>query len=303
MLLLRSSWTKCVRCLTFGFRSKKTLYLKRSSSLSSCWTSCSIKERDESNHLSITATFSSKSKLTILRILQEQSFRTLNCWWLCPPVTEAGTVWLTRQAAGLVGTGLKYTTTVLKTNKWWCVLSQLIKQITAHRFWVPVKKWFWRKRWFKSSLQQDLPALPGPILSKSMSQRSSWSCSFSFFLFFFEGSSGGLSRDSSSDLLISEKGTSQGNKGKVAIKWIDWISITWTERRAKCKAAARGCNKKKPTHWVFDKSLSPLWRPHWSSWQLSWWFSCWAIAAIKAYAEECSADGHPPAGGEINVSL
>lgn len=33
-------------------------------------------------------------------------FCTLNCWWLCPPVREAGTAWPTQQAAGLVGTGL-----------------------------------------------------------------------------------------------------------------------------------------------------------------------------------------------------
>lgn len=41
---------------TLGLRSKKTWYLKRRRSLSSSWTSCSIRDRDESSHLSVTAT-------------------------------------------------------------------------------------------------------------------------------------------------------------------------------------------------------------------------------------------------------
>ena len=48
------------------------------------------------------------------------------------------------------------------------------------------------------------PVPPCPLLSKSqMSQMSSWGEFFSLFFFFLEGSSGGLSRDSSSDLLMS----------------------------------------------------------------------------------------------------
>lgn len=42
--------------LTLGLRSKKTLYLKRSRSLSSSWMSCSMRERDESSHLSVITT-------------------------------------------------------------------------------------------------------------------------------------------------------------------------------------------------------------------------------------------------------
>lgn len=58
-----------VRRVTFGFRSKKTLYLKRSNSLSWCWTSCSIRERDESNHLSITAACSTQGEHPTLMLL------------------------------------------------------------------------------------------------------------------------------------------------------------------------------------------------------------------------------------------
>ena len=103
--------------LTLGLMSKKTLYLKRSSSLSSCWMSCSMREWDESNHLSIRATTDQMScgwryrpNDTTLWVkpapvdLQESTFRsTLHCWLLCRWVRAAGTSWLTRQAAGLVG--------------------------------------------------------------------------------------------------------------------------------------------------------------------------------------------------------
>lgn len=54
------------------------------------------------------------------------------------------------------------------------------------------------------------PVPPGPPLSKSMSQMSSCAEFLSFFFFFLEGSYGGFSRDSSSDLLMSEMGISDG---------------------------------------------------------------------------------------------
>lgn len=57
---------------------------------------------------------------------------------------------------------------------------------------------------FVKKLLSTVPALPGPALSKSMSQMSSCAESLSLFFFFLEGSSGGFSRDSSSDLLMSE---------------------------------------------------------------------------------------------------
>ena len=96
--------------LTLGLRSKKTLYLKRSSSLSSCWMSCSMRERDESNHLLIRATTDQKSwgwryrpNYTTMESYRSNFWSTLHCWLLCRSVREAGTSWLTRPAAGLAG--------------------------------------------------------------------------------------------------------------------------------------------------------------------------------------------------------
>lgn len=68
------------------------------------------------------------------------------------------------------------------------------------------------------SLCLTVPAPPGPPLSKSMSQMSSFAEFFSFFFLFLEESSGGFSRDSSSDLLMSEdaqKGDSVERSGGI----------------------------------------------------------------------------------------
>lgn len=62
----------------------------------------------------------------------------------------------------------------------------------------------WLYPYYEAPQCATVPALPGPTLSKSMSQMSSCSESLSFFFFFLEGSSGGFRRDSSSDLLMSE---------------------------------------------------------------------------------------------------
>ena len=66
-----------------------------------------------------------------------------------------------------------------------------------------------------------VPEPPGPPLTMSMSQMSSWAF-LSFFFFFLEGSSGGFSRDSSSDLLMSEnRRRCEGAGRECHFRWIN----------------------------------------------------------------------------------